>query len=155
MRYQFPRIDLPGGYSVRETTWTDYRSACEAHEAAIFGPETMSNYDGPHSKDFTLCLGILASDELIGWHYSHEIDGDVLMRDTGILPAHQRQGIYSALLPSLLAYFKSCGFRRVRSRHEFENNPVLIAKLRNGFVITGTEIDKGVSYIKLTRILDA
>ena len=64
------------------------------------------------------------------------------MRWTGILPAHQRRGIYSRFLRQLLTYLKALGYARVTSSHMVNNRPVLIAKLKAGFIATGMSLDE-------------
>jgi GNAT superfamily N-acetyltransferase len=85
---------------------------------------------------------ILKGDEIVGWHVGRQIDAETYyMGNTGVFQAHQRQGIYTALLPKLLETFREKGFQTVCSRHIASNNSVLIPKLRAGFMITGVEVD--------------
>jgi hypothetical protein len=60
--------------------------------------------------------------------------------NTGILPQHQGQGIYSALLPRILDMLQHEGFQIVYSRHVATHNQVLVPKLKAGFVMTGIEV---------------
>lgn len=64
------------------------------------------------------------------------------MEWSGILPAYRRQGLYSAFLAKLLAYLKELGIERVTSNHMGTNRPVLIAKLKAGFNVTGVTLDE-------------
>jgi GNAT superfamily N-acetyltransferase len=64
------------------------------------------------------------------------------MEWSGILPAYQRQGLYSTFLEKLLVYLKELGIERVTSNHMGTNRPVLIAKLKAGFVVTGVTLDE-------------
>jgi GNAT superfamily N-acetyltransferase len=64
------------------------------------------------------------------------------MEWSGILPAYQRQGVYSSYLARLLLYLKELGVERVISNHMGTNRPVLIAKLKAGFNITGITLDE-------------
>lgn len=63
------------------------------------------------------------------------------MTSTGILKVHRRRGLYTALIPIILAHIKNEGFQVVFSRHNLTNNAVIIPKLRAGFVISGFEVD--------------
>lgn len=64
------------------------------------------------------------------------------MEWSGILPAYQRQGLYATFLAKLLAYLKELGIERVTSNHMGTNRPVLIAKLKAGFNVTGVTLDE-------------
>lgn len=63
-----------------------------------------------------------------------------IMDDTGILPAYQRQGIYSTFLKHYIPYLRECGYERIVSYHSPTNRAVLIAKLKAGFNISGMEL---------------
>lgn len=81
-------------------------------------------------------------DELAGWYFGQqETAVRYLMVNTALFPEHRRKGIYTALLRSLLPHLEALGFQEVVSLHHATNNPVLIAKLKAGFLITGMEID--------------
>ena len=76
------------------------------------------------------------------------------MEWSGILPAYQRQGLYSGFLARLLAYLKALGVERVTSNLMGTNRPVLIAKLKAGFVVTGVTLDERFGMqVWLTRFL--
>ena len=64
------------------------------------------------------------------------------MEWSGILPAYQRQGVYTRFLAKLLAYLRELGVERVTSNHMGTNRPVLIAKLKAGFNVTGVTLDE-------------
>jgi hypothetical protein len=52
----------------------------------------------------------------------------------------QGRGLYSRLLPRVIAAADGAGFTEVWSRHRADNNAILVPKLKAGFVITGFEI---------------
>lgn len=64
------------------------------------------------------------------------------MEWSGILPAYRRRGLYSQFLEVLIPYLKALGLERITSNHMGNNRPVLIAKLKAGFIITGTTLDE-------------
>lgn len=64
------------------------------------------------------------------------------MEWSGILPDYQRRGLYSQFLETLIPYLKALGIERITSNHMGNNRPVLIAKLKAGFIITGTTLDE-------------
>ena len=57
-----------------------------------------------------------------------------------IHPAWRGRGLYRALLPRVVAAARDAGFREVVSRHRADNNPILVPKLRAGFVISGFDV---------------
>jgi RimJ/RimL family protein N-acetyltransferase len=64
------------------------------------------------------------------------------MRNTGILPEFQNQGVYKSFLKIFLVFLKEVGFERVTSQHHPHNSRVLATKLRAGFVVQGFEVDE-------------
>lgn len=56
---------------------------------------------------------------------------------TAILPEHRRKGIYKQILKFAIEKAKELGFQKIVSQHAATNNPVIIAKLKAGFVIDG------------------
>jgi hypothetical protein len=55
-------------------------------------------------------------------------------------PDFQRRGAYSAILSSVVAYANEAGVSAVLSQHRADNNAVLIAKLKAGFLISGFRV---------------
>ncbi|BAS27873.1 hypothetical protein LIP_2032 [Limnochorda pilosa] len=81
-------------------------------------------------------------DEIAGWYFGvQESAVRYVMINTGLFPEHRRKGIYTALLHSLLPHLKGLGFQEIVSYHHATNTPVLIAKLKAGFVISAMEIN--------------
>lgn len=79
----------------------------------------------------------------IGWSTGNMIEESTFfMSYSGVLPEYQRQGIYTAFLKHLLTYLHELGYERVTSNHMANNRPVLIAKLKAGFYITGLTLDE-------------
>ncbi len=81
--------------------------------------------------------------EPIGWSFGVMIDPcTFFMSWSGILPAYQRQGIYTTFLKMFLPYLNELGYERVTSNHMVNNRAVLIAKLKVGFYVTGVDLDE-------------
>lgn len=94
---------------------------------------------------FELRLALLHEGALIGWTYGWQDsvhDGDFYMASSLVLPEHRGKGLYSAMTNKVLEICLKEGFSAVRSRHVCTNNPVLIAKLKLGFMINGFEQDE-------------
>ena len=93
-----------------------------------------------HAEYFVFYNG---AQEPIGFSTGKVINGQTFFMEwSGILPAYQRQGLYSSFLKRLIPYLKELGIERVTSNHMGTNRPVLIAKLKAGFVITGVTLDE-------------
>ena len=81
--------------------------------------------------------------EAVGWSYGEMLDYETFfMTSSGILPEYRRRGIYTAFLKRLLRYLAALGYERVTSKHQTNNAPVIIAKLKAGFVILGVDLDE-------------
>lgn len=78
----------------------------------------------------------------VGWCWGfQENSTEFYMCNSAVLPGYRRQGIYSKLLDKCLSMLKDDGFQMVYSRHCATNNPILIPKLKAGFIISKMEID--------------
>lgn len=83
-------------------------------------------------------LGAYENEQLVGWSYGWmERDNVFYMANSGVIDAHRRRGIYTLLLRAILQHAASEGASAIRSRHSVVNRPVIIAKLREGFNISG------------------
>ena len=81
--------------------------------------------------------------EPVGFSMGKVVDGQTFFMEwSGILPTYQRLGLYSRFLEALIPYLKALGIGRVTSNHMGTNRPVLIAKLKAGFIVTGTTLDE-------------
>ena len=79
--------------------------------------------------------------EVIGWSFGMQKGADdFFMRNSAVFPAHRRSGVYTGMLERSVQYLSELGFQRIYSLHKMANNPVLIAKLKFGFVLTGFRI---------------
>lgn len=97
------------------------------------------NMGSPYRLRMYICYG----DEKIGWVRGHQTDAETFyMANTAIFPPHQNKGIYKSLLPKVLDLLREKGFQKVCSKHHASNNQVLVPKLRQGFLITGFEINE-------------
>jgi GNAT superfamily N-acetyltransferase len=71
-----------------------------------------------------------------GWF---EFGGNFYIGLSAVDPAYRRQGIYSRLLRAMELAVRDRGGLLISSQHVATNSPVLIAKLKLGYVIAGTE----------------
>ena len=90
-------------------------------------------------------VGLFYKEELIGWSYGWH--GGVqaatyYMANSCVFPEFRRKGYYSKMLEKVLEIANELGFQVVISRHVAANNPVIIAKLKLGFKVTGMELSE-------------
>lgn len=144
-----PDLDLGGGYVLRpveyETYWHVYAaledSAYETVSLEWPRPAARPDLDTP---SYAWLVG--HAGEVAGWHYSRGWNArTAYMVNTALLPTHRGVGVYSRLLPAVLAALRAEGYDLVRSQHHVTNSAVLVPKLRAGFRIQGLEVgDHGV-----------
>ena len=116
-------------------------------------PQGLRNSFQSHTEQFVFYD---AEDKPIGWSIGQQKEADTfIMQWTGLVPAYQNQGIYSAFLPRFLDYLRAIGYARVTSNHFVNNRAVLVAKLKAGFIATGMSLDERWGAILwLTHFLD-
>lgn len=86
----------------------------------------------------------------VGWHFGFQRnDLDYFMANTGILPAYQNQGLYTAFLKFIISRAAEAGFQYLTSVHHSDNNAVLVPKLKAGFVL------QAFGYLIQTMLLEA
>jgi len=93
--------------------------------------------------------------EAVGWSAGRMTGAMEFMMDvTGVHPDYQSKGIYTTFLKKYLAYLRDVGYERVISYHSPTNRAVLIAKLKAGFYIAGTEFrEHAGATVKLAYLL--
>ena len=107
------------------------------------------------SKTHTERWVFYAGERPIGWSIGEMDDESTFyMRNSGLLPEFRRKGIYSSFLIQFTEELKMLGYERITSHHQMNNNPVIIAKLKAGFTIIGTELDERYgAQVKLVKYL--
>jgi ribosomal protein S18 acetylase RimI-like enzyme len=87
-----------------------------------------------------LRIGAFRGEVLVGWTFARrEGASHLLMINSGVAAAERRRGIYSELARLVLEHARSRGCVAVLSRHSANNNPVIVAKLKLGFFVSGFE----------------
>lgn len=79
--------------------------------------------------------------ELAGWSWGRQ-DGPrtMYMVNSAVLESFRRQGVYQKLLDHVVNDLLEKGIEKITSRHQCVNNPVIIPKLKKGFIIEGFEV---------------
>ncbi len=137
--------DLGGGYVLRPVAYESYDEIYTRLEDAVYSTvslnwPTPARLEPPASPRYAWLIGF--KNEVVGWHYSRQWDArTAYMVNTALLPAHQGRGLYSRVLPPVLAALEARGFQLVRSHHHATNNAVLVPKLRAGFCLQGLTVD--------------
>lgn len=85
-------------------------------------------------------VGAFAENELVGWSHGFLSHGGALhVSSSAVVPEYRRQGVYTRLMAAMESQASSLGCMRVESHHQAINAGVLIAKLKAGYTIVGTE----------------
>ena len=113
---------------------------------------------GPTSdatNDRALRIGAFRGDTLVGWTYASPEGASLLyMINSGVAPKERQKGIYSELARLVIEHARAQGYAVILSRHAANNNPVIIAKLKLGFFVSGFEYSEVYGpLVRLTYIL--
>lgn len=148
-------MSLPVGYEIREMLADELGHFSKLREGVF---EDSQIFSAPQYLDasekskaselaklmgdrYRLRLGLYFEGALVGWAVGDQESSETFyMRNSAVLPAHRRKGLYTALINRVIETVVDKGFQRVYSRHSATNNSVLIPKLKAGFVISSLEI---------------
>ena len=102
-----------------------------------------------------LRIGAFRGDTLVGWTLACPEGTSLLyMINSGVAATERQQGIYSELARMVIDHAKSRGYISIQSRHAANNNPVIIAKLKLGFFVSGFEYSEVYGpLVRLTFLL--
>jgi len=148
---------LPGNVSIRSVdkeTWFRYAERVFAEALPVEGALDHNRLHSDQERDAMAALNAHLTLTPLVHRLVFEADGALVgvysgvqetwaryyMMFTGLLPAFQGKGIYSAFLSRILSITREMGFREVSSRHQADNNAVLVPKLKQGFVVSGFEV---------------
>ncbi|GAB2594850.1 hypothetical protein GCM10027034_30200 [Ramlibacter solisilvae] len=101
-------------------------------------------------------VGAFEGDVLVGWSHGWLLPGEVLhVGNSGVLPEHRHRGVYKRLMAGIEEEARALGCSRVESHHRAANNAVLIAKLKAGYTIIGSEFSAEMGLLlKMCKYLD-
>lgn len=114
-------------------------------------------YLSENKRNFVYHALVLQGEELAGWSWGHQDSpGSFRILNSMILPPHRRRGLYSRILQHMVDKYVDMGINQIWSQVGAINQPMIIAKLKKDFMITGVETagDPGIllhlSYKKTT-----
>jgi GNAT superfamily N-acetyltransferase len=140
---EVPRFPEPAFSQLMHATFFETTAAISWR--GLLGEEAMRRHEERRKAwghGFSLRLGVWFEGDLVAWTYAWQDDYLRLYQGTsGVIPAHRRKGLYRALLIRLLRRATDEGFEEVHSKHLATNNNILVAKLKAGFFLTGTELN--------------
>jgi GNAT superfamily N-acetyltransferase len=98
-------------------------------------------------------FGAFLDEQLVGWSIGwFERPDTFFMANSAVLSSHRRLGVYSQLVCAIVEYAQLHGATTVHSRHSVLNTPVIMAKLKLGFIIAGTHVSAQVGLqVQLVR----
>lgn len=101
-------------------------------------------------------VGAFEGDVLVGWSHAWLLPGGILyVGNSGVRPEHRERGVYTALVAAIEQEARALGCLRVESHHRAGNSAVLIAKLKAGYTIIGTELSAEMGLLlKMCKYLD-
>ncbi len=147
---------LPNGFELRGLSQEQFKPLWLAAYPVVFTerprlsiPDLLSEHERAKLQELAtfvgspLCFrfGLFKEDRFVGWHIGNQKSSEEFyMRNSGVLPEYQGQGLYTAILKPILGLLTDVGFQIISSKHTATNNRVIVPKLKAGFVITGLEI---------------
>lgn len=148
---------LSEGYEIRELADDEFMSHWREHAPKIFDDDSqifrvfefLSEEEKAKARalrefmgqPYQLRLGLFYKGEFAGWSAGHQESSETYyMRNSAVLPAHRRKGLYTTLLNRTLKTLVEKGFQKIYSRHNATNNAVIIPKLKTGFSISSFEL---------------
>lgn len=148
---QFPE---PAYSALAGEAFSDY----EASELLtdVLNAETAARSGTPDAVDESaLRIGAFRGDALVGWTFARPQGANHLhMINSGVAPAERRRGVYSELVRMVIEHACSRGYVAVLSRHAANNNAVIVAKLKLGFLVSGFEYSEVYGpLVRLTFLL--
>ena len=125
----------------------------QAAKARLFGTHRPS--PAP-SGALQVRVGAYEEERLIGWSHAWlQPGGTLYVSNSGVQPDRRQQGVYNSLVAAMEEQARSLGCMRIESHHRAGNNAVLIAKLKAGYTIIGSEFSAEMGLLlKMCKYLD-
>ncbi|MEP7102783.1 MAG: GNAT family N-acetyltransferase [Burkholderiales bacterium] len=112
---------------------------------ALIGAEARARFDALHEslpQPRRIRIGAFDGERLVGCSSGWFESGSFYIGLSAVDPAYRRGGLYTRMLCAVEHAVRELGGLSISSHHVATNNAVLIAKLKLGYAITGTEYDE-------------
>ena len=117
----------------------------------LIGPEAAERHAALRQslpKAERIRIGAFDGERLVGYSQGwFEPGGNFYIGSSAVDPDHRRQGVYTRLLNAVEQAVRERGGISISSQHVATNNAVLIAKLKLGYVIAGTEFSDAMGLL--------
>lgn len=144
----------PAYTALVDEAFADYDESALLLEVSV--DEAAARANGPPAPAASdIRIGAFRDDRLVGWSFAHPEGNSILyMVNSGVAVAERRNGIYTALVRQMIRQAEVRGFTYIWSRHAAHNNPVIVAKLKLGFMVSGFEYSEVYGpLVRLTYIV--
>jgi GNAT superfamily N-acetyltransferase len=148
---------LPPRYELRELAWSEFQPLWMPLVESLFNEPNLffqlhdflsddqkalkSSLHGNLKSRLEINLGVFHKGKMVAWSCGYQESADTFyMMNSAVLPEHRRLGLYTILGKEIVDQALRAGFLRIYSNHIVSNNPILIAKLKLGFVLVGMEL---------------
>ncbi len=115
----------------------------QQHLDALMGAEVAARHEQLRTslqKADRIRIGAFHGEELAGYASGwFEVGGRFYVGSSAVHAAYRGRGIYTRLMREVEAIVRERGGIAISSQHVATNNAVLIAKLKLGYVVAGTE----------------
>jgi GNAT superfamily N-acetyltransferase len=151
-----PGASLPKGYAIKHLSHEEFMPLFQERRAAAFDQSIFFRYreamsapelaafeerSGRYKGRFSVNLALYHHDNMVGWCWGVEENPEKFyMVNSYVEPDNRRQGFYTKMMEMVLLSAQAAKFQIIYSRHAATNNPVLIPKLKAGFIVSGFEI---------------
>ena len=128
----------PGFSELSREAFADYETSQLLTD--VLAQEATTVATGARANDGAIRIGCFRGETLVGWTWAHaSATRQLSMVNSGVAAAERRTGIYSQLVEMVISHAGAHGYTSIVSRHAANNNPVIIAKLKLGFFVSGFE----------------
>ncbi len=142
---------------IKEMTFKELGPYLELHSNNVFaenqdfhiqdildeeGNDKIKTLRERNKNSVQLAVAAFVDNEFAGWSFGFQTSHlDFYMCNSAVLENFRRKGLYTLMMRKIMELATAEGFTRLYSRHNATNNPVIIPKLKEGFVISAMELN--------------
>lgn len=138
----FMKLFKEGMGNYPELPWRDHQSSLEKES----DKGLQSNVD----SRFQIRVVIEKDNQIVAYSFGFQESIDPVsfyMAISVVDKEHRRKGLYGKMFQFMKLKAETEGFHSIHSRHIVANNPIIIAKLKLGFTISGMEINPSLGQL--------